>query len=100
MTEELLAAGAPVAAHWVADRQVGPSLMRYGTDYQRQRYLPGIARGETYFAIGMSEPESGSDLASVKTRAVKVAGGWELERHQGVDLGCTPRHGVLRAGAQ
>ncbi len=78
VTEELLAAGAPVAAHWVADRQVGPSLMRHGTDHQRQRYLPGIARGETYFAIGMSEPESGSDLASVKTRAVKVAGGWEL----------------------
>ena len=79
VTEELLAAGAPVAAHWVADRQVGPSLMRYGTDYQRQRYLPGIARGETYFAIGMSEPESGSDLASVQTRAVKVDGGWELK---------------------
>jgi len=78
VTEELLAAGAPVAAHWVADRQVGPSLMRYGTDYQRKRYLPGIARGETYFAIGMSEPESGSDLASVSTRAVQVAGGWEL----------------------
>lgn len=78
VTEELLAAGAPVAAHWVADRQVGPSLMRYGTDLQRRRYLPGIARGETYFAIGMSEPESGSDLASVKTRAVEVPGGWEL----------------------
>jgi acyl-CoA dehydrogenase len=78
VTEELLAAGAPVAAHWVADRQVGPALMRYGTEYQRQRYLPGIARGETYFAIGMSEPESGSDLASVQTRAAKVDGGWEL----------------------
>jgi acyl-CoA dehydrogenase len=78
VTEELLAAGAPVAAHWVADRQVGPSLMRHGTDHQRRRYLHGIARGETYFAIGMSEPESGSDLASVKTRAVRVSGGWEL----------------------
>jgi acyl-CoA dehydrogenase len=78
VTEELLAAGAPVAAHWVADRQVGPSLMRYGSDHQRRRYLPGIARGETYFAIGMSEPESGSDLASVRTRATKVSGGWEL----------------------
>ena len=78
VTEELLAAGAPVAAHWVADRQVGPSLMRYGSDHQRRRYLPGIARGETYFAIGMSEPESGSDLASVKTRATQVPGGWEL----------------------
>ena len=78
VTEELLAAGAPVAAHWVADRQVGPALMRHGTEHQRRRYLPGIARGETYFAIGMSEPESGSDLASVKTRAMKVPGGWEL----------------------
>jgi len=78
VTEELLAAGAPVAAHWVADRQVGPALMRHGSDHQRRRYLPGIARGETYFAIGMSEPESGSDLASVKTKATKVAGGWEL----------------------
>ncbi|KOS56731.1 acyl-CoA dehydrogenase [Rhodococcus rhodochrous KG-21] len=78
VTEELLAAGAPVAAHWVADRQVGPALMKYGTDYQRRRYLPGIARGETFFAIGMSEPESGSDLASVRTRAVQVDGGWEI----------------------
>jgi acyl-CoA dehydrogenase len=76
--EELLAAGAPVAAHWVADRQAGPSLMKYGTEQQRRRYLPAIARGECYFAIGMSEPESGSDLASVKTRGVRVDGGWEL----------------------
>jgi alkylation response protein AidB-like acyl-CoA dehydrogenase len=79
VTEELLAAGSPVAAHWVADRQVGPALMRYGTEEQRHRYLPGIALGETYFAIGMSEPESGSDLASVQTRAVKVDGGWEVK---------------------
>jgi acyl-CoA dehydrogenase len=78
VTEELLAAGAPVAAHWVADRQVGPSLMKYGTDGQRRRYLPGIARGEIFFAIGMSEPEAGSDLANVQTRAVKVEGGWTL----------------------
>jgi alkylation response protein AidB-like acyl-CoA dehydrogenase len=76
--EELLAAGAPVAAHWVADRQAGPSLLKYGNEQQRQRYLPDIARGECYFAIGMSEPESGSDLASVKTRGVRVDGGWEL----------------------
>jgi acyl-CoA dehydrogenase len=78
VTEELLAAGAPVAAHWVADRQVGPSLMRYGTEVQRRRYLPGIARGEVFFAIGMSEPEAGSDLAGVRTRAVRVDSGWEL----------------------
>jgi acyl-CoA dehydrogenase len=78
VTEELLAAGAPVAAHWVADRQIGPSLMHYGTDEQRRRFLPGIARGEVYFGIGMSEPDSGSDLASVRTKAEKVDGGWAL----------------------
>ena len=76
--EELLAAGAPVAAHWVADRQAGPSLLKYGNETQRQRYLPAIARGECYFAIGMSEPESGSDLASVRTRGFQVDGGWEV----------------------
>lgn len=76
--EELLAAGAPIAAHWVADRQAGPSLLKYGNEHQRQRYLPAIARGECYFAIGMSEPESGSDLASVRTRGVRVDNGWEL----------------------
>jgi acyl-CoA dehydrogenase len=76
VTEELLAAGAPVAAHWIADRQSGPLLIRYGTEAQRQRLLPSIARGECYFAIGMSEPDSGSDLASVRTRANQVDGGW------------------------
>jgi acyl-CoA dehydrogenase len=76
--EELLAAGAPIAAHWVADRQAGPSLLKYGNDTQRNLYLPAIARGECYFAIGMSEPESGSDLASVRTRGVPVDGGWEV----------------------
>ena len=76
--EELLAAGAPVAAHWVADRQAGPSLLKYGNAQQCQRYLPAIAAGESYFAIGMSEPESGSDLASVKTRGTRTDGGWEL----------------------
>lgn len=76
--EELLAAGAPVAAHWVADRQAAPSLLAHGSEYQKERYLPGIAKGELYFGIGMSEPESGSDLASVQTVAKKVAGGWEV----------------------
>ena len=78
VTEELLAAGAPVAAHWVADRQIGPSLLRFGTEEQKQRYLPRIAAGECYFGIGMSEPDSGSDLASVRTRATRVDGGWQL----------------------
>jgi alkylation response protein AidB-like acyl-CoA dehydrogenase len=76
--EELLAAGAPVAAHWIADRQTGPLLLRFGTEEQRHRFLPGIARGEIYFAIGMSEPDSGSDLASIRTSATPVQGGWSL----------------------
>jgi alkylation response protein AidB-like acyl-CoA dehydrogenase len=74
--EELLAAGAPVAAHWFADRQVGPSLVRFGTEAQRRRFLPPIAAGRCFFAIGMSEPDSGSDLASVRTRALPTEGGW------------------------
>ncbi|MRJ77348.1 acyl-CoA dehydrogenase [Aeromicrobium sp. SMF47] len=78
VTEELLAAGAPVAGHWIADRQSGPSILRFGTEEQKQSYLPGIARGETWFAIGMSEPDSGSDLASVRTRATRAEGGWRV----------------------
>ena len=78
VTEELLAAGAPVAAHWIADRQIGPSLLRFGTEEQKQRYLPRIAAGECYFGIGMSEPDSGSDLASVRTKATRCDGGWRL----------------------
>ena len=74
--EEMLAAGAPVAAHWIADRQSGPSLLHYGTEAQRQAILPRIAAGDCFFCIGMSEPDSGSDLASVRTRATKVQGGW------------------------
>src|SRR5262249_53073729 len=54
--EELLAAGAPVGAHWIADRQTGPLLLRYGTESQRARFVPGIARGEVYTCIGLSEP--------------------------------------------
>ncbi len=76
---ELLAAGAPVAAHWFADRQVGPLLLRYGTEEQRQRFVPAIARGECFFSIGMSEPGAGSDLAAVQTKAARVDGGWRLE---------------------
>src|SRR4051794_37438710 len=75
VTEELLAAGAPVAAHWIADRQSGPNLLRYGTEEQRQAILPRIAAGECYFVIGMSEPDSGSDLASIRTRAVRNSDG-------------------------
>jgi acyl-CoA dehydrogenase len=76
--EELLVAGAPVGSHWVADRQSGPLLLRFGTEEQRERLLPAIARGELCFCIGMSEPGSGSDLASVRTRARRVDGGWKV----------------------
>ncbi|MGV0645426.1 acyl-CoA dehydrogenase family protein [Mycolicibacterium sp. XJ2546] len=78
VTEELLAAGAPVAAHWIADRQIVPSLLKYGTELQKTKFLPQITRGECFFGIGMSEPDSGSDLASVRTKAVRVDGGWSL----------------------
>ncbi len=76
VAEELLAAGAPVAAHWIADRQIVPSLLKYGTELQKSEFLPKIVRGECFFGIGMSEPDSGSDLASVRTRAVPGDGGW------------------------
>jgi len=76
--EESLAAGAPTSAHWVADRQSGPLLLRFGTEAQRQRFLPRIARGELAFAIGLSEPDSGSDLASIRTRAERVKGGYRV----------------------
>jgi alkylation response protein AidB-like acyl-CoA dehydrogenase len=67
--EELLAAGAPVAAHWIAERQSGPLLLKFGTPEQQAAFLPGVAAGETYFCIGMSEPDSGSDLASIRSKA-------------------------------
>ncbi|MBP8309013.1 MAG: acyl-CoA dehydrogenase family protein, partial [Burkholderiaceae bacterium] len=76
--EELLAAGAPIAAHWLADRQSGPQIARFGTEAQKQSHLPPVCRGERYFCIGMSEPDSGSDLASVRTRAVPDGDGWRL----------------------
>jgi alkylation response protein AidB-like acyl-CoA dehydrogenase len=78
VTEELLAAGAPVAAHWIADRQMAPAILRFGTEAQRRRYLPAIATAEALFAIGMSEPDAGSDLASIRTRATRTERGWVL----------------------
>ncbi|HLJ64870.1 MAG TPA: acyl-CoA dehydrogenase family protein, partial [Stellaceae bacterium] len=74
--EEMLAAGAPVGAHWVADRQSGPLLLRFGSEAQRQKIVPRIAAGDCFFCIGMSEPDSGSDLASVRMRAVERDGGF------------------------
>lgn len=76
VVEELLSAGAPVAAHWIADRQSAPLLLNFGTEAQRRKHIPAICRGEQLFCIGMSEPGSGSDLASVRTRAERTDGGW------------------------
>jgi hypothetical protein len=76
--EELLGAGAPVSAHWITDRQTGPLLLKYGSEEQKKAYLPAMARGEIHFSIGLSEPDSGSDLASIRTRAVPVDGGWSV----------------------
>ena len=73
---ELLAAGAPLGAHWTADRQTAPSLLRNGPESLRSDLLPRIAAGRCVMAGGFSEPDAGSDLASVRTRARKVPGGW------------------------
>jgi alkylation response protein AidB-like acyl-CoA dehydrogenase len=78
IVEELLTRGAPVGYHWVADRQTGLSILRNGTDAQRTHFLPRIARGEISFAIGMSEPDAGSDLAAVRSSAVPTSDGWRI----------------------
>ena len=67
--EELIAAGAPIAAMWFADRQMGPTLINYGTPDQQSEFLPDILAGRSTWCIGMSEPDSGSDLASLSTTA-------------------------------
>ncbi|GAA0317308.1 acyl-CoA dehydrogenase family protein [Sphingomonas oligophenolica] len=77
--EELLAAGAPVGAHWIADRQTGGMLLNYGREEQRRRWVPGMAKGEVFACIGLSEPNSGSDLASVKTMAHRSGNRWIVE---------------------
>jgi acyl-CoA dehydrogenase len=76
--EETLAAGAPVGAHWTGDRQSGPLLLRYAADTLALRILPMIARGEAVFCVGMSEPDSGSDLAAIRTRAKRTNAGWVI----------------------
>ncbi|WIW50207.1 acyl-CoA dehydrogenase family protein (plasmid) [Bradyrhizobium sp. 62B] len=76
--EEMLAHSAPCFAHWVADRQTGPQILKFGSERVKRTYLPAMAAGRCYAAIGMSEPNSGSDLASVQTRATPCAGGWRI----------------------
>ncbi len=71
LTEEMLRCGAPAACHWFADRQIGGSIIAFGTGEQKKELLPKILRGEAYVGLGMSEPEAGSDLASLQTRATE-----------------------------
>jgi acyl-CoA dehydrogenase len=101
--EEMLAAGAPVGAHWVADRQSGPLLMRFAPDTLAPKIVPRIARGEAFFCIGMSEPDSGSDLASIRTKAVKTANGWVLNGRKVWTSGAHRAHymiALVRTGAR
>lgn len=70
--EALISAGAPIATSWFADRQVGPTLLQFGRDDQRRRWLPDIAAGRSAWCIGMSEPDAGSDVASIRTRATRT----------------------------
>jgi alkylation response protein AidB-like acyl-CoA dehydrogenase len=94
-TEELIATGAPVAAHWTADRQVAPGLLTYGTEDQRERLLPRIVAGKLYSSIGMSEHGAGSDLAAVQTKAARVDGGWQLSGSKVWTSGAHHAHQVV-----
>jgi alkylation response protein AidB-like acyl-CoA dehydrogenase len=76
--EEMIVAGAPIASMWFADRQMGPSLITYGRPDQQAEFLPKILSGETTWCIGMSEPDAGSDLASLKTSAVRDGDSWVI----------------------
>jgi acyl-CoA dehydrogenase len=78
VTEEFRVANAPASFHFVADRQSGPILLKYAPEHIKKDILPRICRGELCFAIGMSEPGSGSDLFAAKTKATKVDGGWHI----------------------
>ncbi len=93
--EELLAAGAPVGAHWIADRQTGPLILRYGTEEQCEKYLPGMAAGELFACIGLSEPNAGSDLASVRTSARWVDNGWLINGQKVWTSGAHVSHVML-----
>ncbi len=102
VTEEMRVANAPVRRFFVADRQSGPVLIRYANERIKMDILPRICRGEVCFAIGMSEPNSGSDLFAAKTRATKTDGGWLIN---GTKIWTTSAHvanymlGIFRTSA-
>jgi alkylation response protein AidB-like acyl-CoA dehydrogenase len=78
VAEEMIAAGAPIAASWFADRQMGPAFIAYGTKRQQDEFLPNMLAGKTTWCIGMSEPNAGSDLASLKTFAADDGDEWVI----------------------
>jgi alkylation response protein AidB-like acyl-CoA dehydrogenase len=75
VTEEMRAVSAPTWSHFVADRQSGPVILKYGSEAIKAEILPRICSGDLCFAIGMSEPNSGSDLFAARTRAVREGAG-------------------------
>ncbi|WP_329615059.1 acyl-CoA dehydrogenase family protein [Streptomyces brevispora] len=75
--DEAYRAGAPVSM--VTLNTVGPTLMKYGTEAQKEYFLPRILAGEIVFAIGYSEPEAGTDLAALRTRAVRQGDSWVID---------------------
>lgn len=77
--EQLIAGGAPIATVWLADRQIGPTLLQFGSPTQRRRWLPGILSGQSTWCVGMSEPDHGSDIAGLRTRALRDGGEWVIE---------------------
>lgn len=98
VVEELLRAGAPVAYHWMAERQIGPQILRLGSERLKDEFLPAITRGDLCFCLGMSEPDAGSDLASVRTRATRVPNGWRIDgRKIWTSLAQVATHGYLLA---
>jgi len=89
VTEELRVANAPVGLHFTADRQSGPMLLKFAGERVKADILPRITRGECCFCIGMSEPDSGSDLFAAKTRALRCESGWRV---RGTKLWTTGAH--------
>ena len=103
VSEELLAAGAPVAAHWFAERQFAPSILRHGTSAQQREWLPRVTSGQAWIAIGLSEADAGSDLAAIRTRAERVAGGWAISGAKLWSSGAHTAHAIVvlaRTGGQ
>jgi alkylation response protein AidB-like acyl-CoA dehydrogenase len=79
LREEMWAVHEPRGAQYMGVNWVGPTIMRHGTVAQHERFLPEIARGEVVWCQGFSEPEAGSDLPALRTRAEKVDGGWRIQ---------------------